>query len=121
MKLYLLIIMLFLKLDFFLSEKMSFPKIIPDSNNDGFSDQNDFYSVFKDLNMNSHEIFEIFSIIDENNKGLINPEEWNSFRNLFIIPFELNCDLNRNLFLNEKDLKNCIQKLESFKLFFKGL
>lgn len=58
--------------------------------------------------MTKNEINEIFTIADKNSDGLISKAEWKSFYDLFVVPFETKCDINKNYLLDLAELKVCL-------------
>lgn len=72
--------------------------------------------------MNIIEIWDIFDTADANNDGVISKSEWMNFYELFIDPYNKNCDPDANNLIEAESVVDCFMPLkEDNEIFFKAI
>lgn len=109
---------------------LSLPLLLPDLNNDGFSDTKDFFSIINSSSsfsnsfssfsldeksyftsnlMTKSDLLEIFLLADTDSDGLISRTEWSIFYKTFFQLFTI-CDKNQNAKLNINEISCLMEK-----------
>lgn len=94
--------------------KFRLPYELPDQNQDGFADNQDFQKAFKSLNMTRYEISSVFDQADVEHRGKINQKEWNDFYVSFITHFENADNEPRDGVLSEKEVEKALEDITDF-------
>lgn len=97
------------------AEIIRYPEEFPGSYAEPVMDFSTFFKMSRDKNLSSFEIQSIFLLMDHNKDGKIDKTEYSSFRSLFFEPFESDCDVKGNYSLSIAELKQCVEKMESFE------
>lgn len=91
--------------------KFKLPYELPDQNQDGYSDNQDFQRAFKSLNLTRYEISQVFDVCDYQRRGKVNQKEWNDFYIAFITHFENSDNEPRDGVLNEDEVKKALEDI----------
>jgi hypothetical protein len=76
-----------------------------------------FYKDWFKHGLNKYELDDIYSIIDKDEDGLLSVNEYKAFYEIFLDPFQNDCDKDNDYLLSGKELTNCLNKAEWFSYF----
>lgn len=93
--------------------KYRLPYELPDQNQDGFADNEDFQRAFRGLNMTRYEISSVFDQVDTDHVGKISQHQWNDFYISFITHFENSDTEPRDGVLTEKEVEAALGDIDN--------